>query len=277
MPNENDYREAVPKRKPGIDDLDEKLSSSRKQPCQLNDKEDSSPERQAPFFARDSSAGGTVDGTHNRIDPELAGLTQLQALTGTDSSIDQLRRLFVMCGNDLNKAANTYYEDPEVVERLGKPKLASNSPAYSSSSTSRASKTAKATAGVSQMSITNRRYYIGELLVKGFSSVSGPFMAKAGDEICLVPDQKIEPKRFASRQTNSILRFKTLQGRELGRLPTDYAKWMCILLFEKICTFRTFVVYADDRVRVGDDIYIRVKAYFTGERSVLSRRHLQHR
>ena len=54
-----------------------------------------------------------------------------------------------------------------------------------------------------------------------------------------------------------------MSGEELGRLPEETAKWVSTLLDQKMCRFEGTCVFAPERVRTNDTIYLQLRAYMT--------------
>ena len=92
--------------------------------------------------------------------------------------------------------------------------------------------------------------------------------------------QKIQPKPSVSRRgrgaklgasvsrpppvnkrADIVVRFTNSQGDEVGRLPQDVAAWVSTLLDQKICRVEGLCVYAPDRVRVNDTIYLQLRCF----------------
>lgn len=58
-----------------------------------------------------------------------------------------------------------------------------------------------------------------------------------------------------------LVRFTTLSGREIGRLPQETANFVSTLLDQNICSFDGVCIFAPDRIRTGDNILIQLRAY----------------
>ena len=72
---------------------------------------------------------------------------------------------------------------------------------------------------------------------------------------------KLVPVVGRNQKADVITRFTSAKGEELGRLPEDTASWVSPLLDQKICRFEGTCVYAPDRVRVNDTVFIQLRAF----------------
>lgn len=129
------------------------------------------------------------------------------------------------------------------------------------------------------------RKYIGSLGVEGWAIGSGNNILKAGD-LLLIERQNPnppKPKPTKSNQTqlklktfappprfpvpskqgkqHMLVRFTTLAGREIGRLPQETANHVSTLLDQNICTFDGVCIFAPERIRTGDNILIQLRCY----------------
>ena len=133
------------------------------------------------------------------------------------------------------------------------------------------------------------RKYIGSLGVEGWAIGSGSNLLKAGDPLLIERQNPHPPKptkhsqpsklnqsslksklsappsRFPlpSKQTKQhmLVRFTTLSGREIGRLPQETATFVSTLLDQNICSFDGVCIFAPDKIRTGDNILIQLRAY----------------
>lgn len=129
------------------------------------------------------------------------------------------------------------------------------------------------------------RKYIGSLGVEGWATSSGYYIVKAGDPLLIerqnpnLPNKSTStksnqtplkprtalPPRFpvSSKQTKQhmLVRFTTLSGREIGRLPQETANYVSTLLDQNICSFDGVCIFAPERVRTGDNILIQLRCF----------------
>lgn len=112
--------------------------------------------------------------------------------------------------------------------------------------------------------------YIGSLGVTAWATTSGTGKIRS-DEKITIERQKIQPRTktgrggksvaIQSRTQDVLVRFKNARGEEVGRLQQDQAAWISTLLDQRICTMKGHCVYAPDRLRTNDTIYLQLRCY----------------
>ena len=113
--------------------------------------------------------------------------------------------------------------------------------------------------------------YIGAFGVVGWATRSGTGLIKHGDRVHI---ERSKPSGFStkvgkggkqraqmSKKQDMIVRFTSLQGQEIGRLETDSSAWISTLLDQNICRFEGQCVFAPDRIRTNDSIYLQLRCY----------------
>ncbi|GKT96002.1 DNA repair protein RAD5 [Colletotrichum tofieldiae] len=58
-----------------------------------------------------------------------------------------------------------------------------------------------------------------------------------------------------------MVRFTNGSGSEIGRLAKETAEWVSTLIDQKICKFEGICVYAPERLRTNDTVFIQLKCY----------------
>ncbi|KAK2736696.1 DNA helicase rad5 [Onygenales sp. PD_40] len=109
--------------------------------------------------------------------------------------------------------------------------------------------------------------YIGAFGVAAWSTKSGTNLLKHGESVN-IERTKLQPsiKRRTSNQKGDVItRFTNNNGDEVGRLPRDTAEWVSTLVDQKICRFEGICVFAPDRIRVNDTIYLQLRCYLLRE------------
>jgi DNA repair protein RAD5 len=66
---------------------------------------------------------------------------------------------------------------------------------------------------------------------------------------------------MASKRVDVVVRFTNSRGEEVGRLENDHAGWISTLLDQRICHFDASCVFAPDRIRTNDTIYLQIRCY----------------
>ncbi|RAK99472.1 DNA repair protein RAD5 [Aspergillus ibericus CBS 121593] len=110
--------------------------------------------------------------------------------------------------------------------------------------------------------------YIGAFGVGGWATRSGTGILKHGDHVNIdrtrsqpISKRNRAGKLIANQKGDVLTRFTTKSGQEIGRLPRETAEWVSTLLDQKVCKFDAVCVYAPDRIRVNDTIYLQLWCY----------------
>ena len=108
--------------------------------------------------------------------------------------------------------------------------------------------------------------YIGSFGVTGWATRSGAGLINYGDKITLervVSQQSMRKTGKLGRvaRTDVIVRFKNAKNEEVGRLEQETAQWISALLDQKVCRFQGSCVFAPDRIRTSDTIYLQLKCF----------------
>ncbi|SLM36731.1 dna repair protein rad-5 [Lasallia pustulata] len=115
--------------------------------------------------------------------------------------------------------------------------------------------------------------YIGAFGVGAWATRSGTGLVKHGELVKIertktTPPVKIgragkpvQLSRFSASRVRAdiIVRFTNARGEEVGRLPKETAAWVSTLIDQKVCKFEGHCVFAEDRVRVNDTIYLQLR------------------
>ncbi|KAF5604641.1 DNA repair RAD5 [Fusarium subglutinans] len=203
-----------------------------------------------------------------------------EAFVGDKVSTDVLSAIRDYCGNDLERAVNMYFDGTYkkfVKKPSWKAPLRPASTAGSSRSPS-ASNERKPNLKTSQRMPKQR--YIGAFGVEGWATRSGFNVLKHGD-VVKIERQKLQPPQSvrgkgktgqvtpsrgfaaaAARRVDVIVRFTTQNGSEVGRLAKETANWVSALIDEKVCKFEGTVVYAPERLRTNDTIFLQLRCSF---------------
>lgn len=106
--------------------------------------------------------------------------------------------------------------------------------------------------------------YVGAFGVEGWATRSGTNLLKHGDVVKIERSKIIPPKKgkgsfAAMKKVDVIVRFTDINGIELGRLAKDTANWVSSLIDQKVCKFEGTCVYAPDRLRTNDTIFLQLR------------------
>ncbi|KAI6245122.1 DNA repair protein rad5 [Erysiphe necator] len=129
--------------------------------------------------------------------------------------------------------------------------------------------------------LTWENRYIGAFGCDGWVTRSGTTLIKHGD-VVRIERQKIQlPKSSVfsgkqgqstaqaipkfnlpiSRRVDVLVRFTNSKGEEIGRIPQNSADWISTLIDQKICKFVGFCVYAPERLRSGDTVFLQLRCF----------------
>jgi DNA repair protein RAD5 len=229
---------------------------------------------------RTDSAGSTSRASSDIEAPDgAAGFDTAAFSAFVGGSVDEvtLEAIRLQSGNDLERAVNMYFDG--TWRRLAEKKLSSVLPKKESLKTmQKQAEPGQPSAPATQASMPASRY-IGALGVEGWMTRSGTGLLKHGDRV-KIERQKIQgPQQIltkgkasannvqprgnsaAARRVDVLVRFTSLDGRELGRLAKDTADWVSTLMDQGICKFEGNCVYAPDRVRTNDTVFLQLRCY----------------
>ncbi|RDW63029.1 DEAD/DEAH box helicase [Aspergillus mulundensis] len=112
------------------------------------------------------------------------------------------------------------------------------------------------------------RRYVGAFGVGAWATRSGTGLVKHGDTVNIerARSQPLSTRgRTGKIRVNNkgdvLTRFTNDAGQEIGRLPRETAEWVSTLLDQKICEFRGVCVFAPDRLRVNDTVFLQLLCF----------------
>ena len=121
--------------------------------------------------------------------------------------------------------------------------------------------------------------YVGAFGVGGWATRSGTTLIKHGEAV-RIERQKIQPLKApagksrgrpaapqvvpkpnsaAAKRVDVIVRFTNSKSEEIGRLPRETANWVSTLIDQKVCRFEGTCVYAPERIRTNDTIFLQLR------------------
>ena len=114
--------------------------------------------------------------------------------------------------------------------------------------------------------------YLGVFGVGGWATRSGTNMLMYGQKVTIERQKLTGKPQGAKKPTMSrrktqdiVVRFNNPQGQEVGRFPQETAEFVSTLIDQKICTFEGICVYAPEKIRTNDTIYLQVRCYMLRE------------
>jgi DNA repair protein RAD5 len=117
--------------------------------------------------------------------------------------------------------------------------------------------------------------YVGAFGVGAWATRSGLALIRHGETV-KIERTKLQPStrfgrggkivaRTSNQKGDVITRFTNNNGEEIGRLPRETAEWVSTLVDQNICKFEGICVYAPDRIRVNDTIYLQLRCFLLKE------------
>jgi DNA repair protein RAD5 len=223
-------------------------------------------------------------GSSGSFDPKT-----FAAFVGEDVSPDNLQKIRDAAGNNMERAINMYLDGSwkiaAVSAQFPRSTIRSQTKSHSSTPNSENSRpiasrqsshdqiqTRKLPTTVSLAAMRKERY-VGAFGVGAWSTKSGTGLICHGEKIG-IERSKIAPRTKLGRggkvvqvalrnqKSDVVTRFTNARGEEVGRLPEETAKWVSTLLDQKLCRLDGICVYAPDRLRVNDTIYLQLRCYF---------------
>ncbi|KAK0623829.1 RAD5-like protein [Immersiella caudata] len=259
--DDEDYYSATPKQVPETSCL------PRRTPLLEQDVENSSNRALSSRPAAQSSSSAPAPMGFDR--------KTFEAFVGENIDTDTLAIIQDNCGNNIERAVNMYFDGTWKNLKRKAPKATPirSSASSSTSYTPNAVATPRVTP-IAGRQISNARY-IGAFGVEGWSTKSGINLLKHGDAV-KIERQKIlplgnglgkgqsrtGPQRIslaAAKRVDVIVRFTDTSGREIGRLGKEAANWVSVLMDQGVCKFEGTCVYAPERLRTGDPIYLQLR------------------
>ncbi|CAD0081597.1 unnamed protein product [Aureobasidium vineae] len=192
---------------------------------------------------------GSTTSSVNRFDPSL-----FQAFVGNDAPQATIHALQRICGNDVERAVNMYLDGswqnhplisnaPSPVSHPSRPKVKDTPSAA----------TQKIDPPKANLAAMPTKRYIGAMGVVGWTTRSGTGIITSGE---------LGGKSRASTRQDVIVRFTNAKGEEVGRLEQDSAAWISTLMDQNICHFEGHCIFAPDRVRTNDTVYLQLRCFF---------------
>ncbi|PSK43009.1 DNA repair protein RAD5 [Elsinoe australis] len=208
------------------------------------------------------------------------------AIIGERPSPDTLRALDNAAGGDMNRAINMYFDGSWKNTTPVSSNVATPTPVKSASASTQAtlklpSQSSKAqpravesdaspAPRIKSLSSMPERRYIGAFGVAGWTTKSGNNLIKSGEKVNI---ERAAPRasvakpgrggivRAALKKPDVVVRFTNTKGEEVGRLEQDNAAWISTLLDQQVCYLEGSCIFAPDRIRTNDTVFLQLKAY----------------
>jgi DNA repair protein RAD5 len=111
--------------------------------------------------------------------------------------------------------------------------------------------------------------YVGAFGVTGWATKSGVALLSYGETVRIErtrpshgPAKYSKVRRLPpSKRVDIVVRFTNSRGEEVGRLENEAAAWVSTLLDQNICHLEGSCVFAPDRIRTSDTIYLQIRCF----------------
>ncbi|KAF9891776.1 DNA helicase rad5 [Aspergillus nanangensis] len=196
------------------------------------------------------------------------------SIVGEHLSPEELRKIRSAAGDDLERAVNVYFDGSwklSVVSASNQTTLTSQRTLSTRPTPSNGTPPASEHTSSVGSSLRHRQpstRYIGAFGVGAWATRSGMNLLRHGEHVNIerARSQPVSKRgrggRLITNHKGDVLtRFTNRSGQELGRLPRETAEWVSTLIDQKICKFQGVCVFAPDRVRVNDTIYLQLWCY----------------
>ncbi|KAI4243384.1 MAG: hypothetical protein L6R40_003556 [Gallowayella cf. fulva] len=204
-----------------------------------------------------------------------------ESFIGEEVASTVIERLRNVAGDNMERAINMYLDGSWKAEVPARPSSSLIMDAFASTSVESKAPRPKPPDTPQQSPPRSKQQleampeyrYIGAFGVGGWATKSGTSSIKHG-EIAGIERTKIKPPTKIGRggkiiqpakapnirsRNDTIVRFTNAKGAEVGRLPKETAEWVSTLLDQKICRFEGTCVFAPDRLRVNDTVYLQLR------------------
>ncbi|KAK2605628.1 hypothetical protein N8I77_008454 [Diaporthe amygdali] len=180
-----------------------------------------------------------------------------ESFVGDKVQPDVLELIRDNCGNDIERAVNMYF-DGTWKNYKKKAKPTSVQTTISRNPKPQEPEPPDDRSNATLLSTPDSRY-IGSFGVEGWATRSGANLLKYGDTVN-IERQKTQPLK--RQRVDVIVRFTNDKGMEVGRLAKDSANWISTLMDQKCCKFDATCVYAPERLRTNDTVFIQLRCSF---------------
>ncbi|KAB8360705.1 hypothetical protein FH972_024441 [Carpinus fangiana] len=203
----------------------------------------------------------------------------LESVVGEKLSPEVLQKIRQKSGDNVERAINIYFdgswkdESPSVQNPPPQPStissFATRNPRPSPPQPAQPRRSPQQSRPSSRANVFDsmpERRYIGAFGAVGWATRSGVGLIKHEEKVTI---ERTKPQRIAknargqaSKKQDTVVRFLNSRNEEVGRLESDAAAWVAPILDQSICEFDAFCVFAPDRVRINDTIYLQLHCYF---------------
>lgn len=188
-----------------------------------------------------------------------------EAFVGEKVKPDVLETIRDHCGDNIETAVNMYYDGTwKNLKKKAKPATAHVQQSSSRSKSRDLTQNASRPNSASLLNSMPDARYVGAFGVEGWATRSGANLIKHGDVVRIERQKILPPKKgkgslAAMKRVDVVVRFADVHGTEIGRLAKDTANWVSALMDQKVCKFEGTCVYAPDRLRTNDTVFLQLR------------------
>ena len=221
---------------------------------------------------------GLISGADAGFDRAL-----FESFVGGTVSPETIQRLRKVAGDDMERAINMYLDGswkkaatptPADISTITTVPIGRRQPSNTSDDARLVEeRSSPIPTAIKPQEAMPRHRYVGAFGVGAWATRSGTDLVKHGETVSIErtkskPQTKVGrggkivqvQKMNASKQrADVIVRFTNTKGEEVGRLPKETATWVSTLIDQKVCYFEGICVYAPDRIRINDTIYLQLR------------------
>ncbi|KAL1966838.1 hypothetical protein VTN77DRAFT_3803 [Rasamsonia byssochlamydoides] len=199
------------------------------------------------------------------------------SIVGQEIPQDTIMQIRTAAGDNMERAINMFFDGswkngshtPSAVQqpsRVESTEVTSEEPPETAQT--KDIKEWKAPEGAKVLTSMPYRRYIGAFGVGAWATRSGTNLLRH-DEPVRIERTRSQPltklrrggKVIVNQKADVLTRFTNKRGEEIGRLPQETAEWVSTLIDQRICDFEGVCVFAPDRIRVNDTIYLQLRCY----------------
>ncbi|KAK5725222.1 DNA helicase rad5 [Elasticomyces elasticus] len=210
--------------------------------------------------------------------PDAFDTETFKAIVGGEVPGSALRSLQGRFKGNLEEAINAYFDgswktpSPQKPPSTQKKDIGKPVPFRKGSSNGGATSSAKPETGLPAVPLDEmpQKRYLGALGVAGWTTRSGTNLLKPNDVVKIERTKQSAPskpgrggkvKQTFRKTQDVIVRFTNAKGEEIGRLEKDNANWISTLIDQKVCSFEGTCVFAPERIRTNDTVYLQLRCF----------------
>ncbi|KXX82653.1 DNA repair protein rad5 [Madurella mycetomatis] len=219
------------------------------------------------------------DARHTAAAPPAFDQETFESFVGGNVNANAMAVIREHCGSDIERAVNMYLDGTWKNLKRKEPTVASARLSSCATAPRKPQASGSPPRQPFKLSSMPESRYIGAFGVEGWATRSGTNLLKHGDAVKIerqktqvskqtaqkgqaklgAAQQAYRVSAAAAKRVDVIVRFTDSTGRELGRLAKETANWVSTLMDQNICKFEGRCVYAPERLRTNDTIFLQLR------------------